>query len=955
MSSYKRWLPFAIITSGYLLILKCLLLSINQIITIMSFAPWPNRDLFVQPEQYSLIDIVRVITIKMWYSSPERVDFGPSVVSDFVETFVGTFYGLSLGAFCGLVWVLSTRVEFKIRNTQWWSGPLPRWIMFITATSTVFLQFIIWAQLPIYESVLPKIEEAIVEYQKSDFMEYSLETINNIVLFNRLLLFIPIGFIMALVVFMVRKWKEHRDELEDVFYEWQFKSSKVRKLFTGQRDISYPDIYLGKEKSTGEEVIQLGEDRNLNTGIVGSIGAGKTSTVVLQTVNQDLNYMVDFINNFADETDEERTNQVNGIVIIEPSNDLCKKAYQLAKAKNIPEEAIYYLDPLYKDTVSINPIRGPIEKAVETFTKIIQGLAENSNEFFRQSQRSHLKHYVYLLKLAKQNNATFDDLMELYQDARLVADLVEVVEKTIPSDWEQIEERDMRNHWLIVKGIISWFKERGLLYLEDKNQMKLTYPNKHKHAGKQMVVDKQAEFVQGLRNILDDISSSKLIRRVLFGNSDFDIDTHLKAGGVLLLHTAKGDLAELSNVLGKFGVMLVENGIFRRDASERDPFHTVTVDEFPDYNYDRFRELPAQSRKYHANIQVAAQSVAQLAIDYGDDYLYTLFSAFRHKIVFGDCDFKTAEFFSNLFGEKDVYESSESEQVTSSIMSAPGRRDGVTVTKSKKQRLTPSEIIHLKKFYAAIKTVGSTARVVKTRFVSKLEFIRPRKRVDRKKAEAWLEYRRKLMAEMENQLLRDLGILKEGEINPIDAVPVKEIEKLESLLQGQPLYLNELDKKAVNTLAKKTMISLDIDSYSKADDTTSAPQEVKNKQDMTIPPSQTKDKVIEPAIQVVPAQVKESMEEDLFSSIYNQVDTIESDSTSEQSKMDLSNDPKIKKMVEEFINAQTESTDQDEEDDLASLIKLGSVTVDDVKEEAKQEDTTLTKEELYREIQTGRK
>lgn len=61
-----------------------------------------------------------------------------------------------------------------------------------------------------------------------------------------------------------------------------------------------------------------------------------------------------------------------------------------------------------------------------------------------------------------------------------------------------------------------------------------------KYRGQPMHYDREEEYVKGLRNILKDLASNVLIRRVLFGTSDFDFDVHLEQGAFYLLIQRKG-------------------------------------------------------------------------------------------------------------------------------------------------------------------------------------------------------------------------------------------------------------------------------------------------------------------------------------------------------------------------------------------------------------------------------
>ena len=133
--------------------------------------------------------------------------------------------------------------------------------------------------------------------------------------------------------------------------------------------------------------------------IIGSIGAGKTAALGLPLINQDLHYMTFMINNFKrfynDKnyvSEEIRGKLLNGITVIEPSNDLCQKVLRLAKAHGIPDEAITYIDPTNPDTPSLNILNGPVDKVAEMFAMVISGLSKDADFF-------SINHSVHILKI----------------------------------------------------------------------------------------------------------------------------------------------------------------------------------------------------------------------------------------------------------------------------------------------------------------------------------------------------------------------------------------------------------------------------------------------------------------------------------------------------------------------------------------------------------------------------
>jgi hypothetical protein len=990
MSSIRRWAPFTLITIGYVVILRIAVYSVYYLYKIYTISPHFGPDFKVSPDDYGLVDILLVIFMKLWSCLPEQVSFGPSVMSEIVGVAVGALYGLSLGAICYFTWVFSTRVQivlgkYKTENNVWWNGKIARRIMFLTVLAAPLLQFWVYAALPIYHHIVPSLNDSVRSFDHTDavYKEIYNTHVKDLRLLDLLILSLPGWAVCGLVVWIFKKWKEY-PELKERFYDWKYRSKATGGFFQHQNAEPLPDIVVGVDFHTGEPIVQPGGDRNLNNLIAGSIGTGKTSARIIPEANQDLNHMVDMINHVDEDTPEDQSRRLNGLTVIEPSNDLCKKVYTLAKAHGIPEEAIYYLDPTNPETRGINPLRGPIEKAVETFVMVIQSLAANSDEFFKQSQRSHLKHYVYLLKLAKGNDATFDELMQMYSDMYLVVELLESVEKRIPQGWQQIENRDERNHWYIVDGICKWFRERGIEVPTDRNGAALRYetgPNR----GKVIILDKQADFVQGLRNILDDIASSKIIRRVLFGNSDFDVDTHLKAGGILLVNTAKGELSELSSTLGRFIILMMHNGVFRRDSNSRDPYHHIIVDEFPDYFYENFTTLPAQSRKYKSIISIACQSLAQLSKDFGDDTMYVVMSTMRHKMCYADIDPKTARVFSEYFGEEYVYESSDSEQMTSALSNSPGRREGVSVKKTVKVRLSPSDLIHLKPFVGALKLVeendsSQPVRLVRANFVPQSEFEKAKKQVDPEKGSRWLAYREEYAARFNDQLLRDMGILDEAKHNPIDAYPAKEYERVigqavldpdgqigpldrkmvqtmyegkasDKVTQGQPATITEHTQEVIVTPIPQTTTTMPFPSQQKAVESIREEKEKPSQQDAF--------GAFDP-MEAIMQQMESFGLEDIEESPESKPTVVEQ----EQPSIHNLSDPGVEQESEwtDLLALPMNLGDEEEsfydegqlQQDLSALIKKKGVQIEAGKQENKKPTVSLNEDELFEALKSGK-
>ncbi|MEX3623639.1 TraM recognition domain-containing protein [Viridibacillus arvi] len=667
------------------------------------------------------------------------------------------------------MWLLSTRVKFYQEIKM-------RIITFTVMLLGIIFQFLWNVSISVYQGLIPFIvnHQNMIFFDNNALEQALFSNTPNLMLF---LLALPTLFLFLIMTWLVKLCNEHWQDLIVFFQDFKYNlkvpafatifmsDDKKRRVAKDIKDffeekqpdiIPLPDVAIGPNKKTEAMVIQRGKDRTLNNLIIGAIGTGKTSALLLPLINQDLHHTTFMINNYKKyylqkdyHSEDVKGRFFNGISVIEPSKDLCDKTFQLVKAHGIPEEVVFYIDPTNPETPSLNLFKGPTDKVAEMFTMVVSGIGESQEFFFEQSQRAHLKMHIYLLKEHEPDAGVgFEDLINMYNDAQLVAHMHQKLKARLSSmgDVTAIEDRDERNSLLILKGISEWFDvsyvpvEKGF----GKN-VQADIIKEGPYRGQQRVEDKKSEHVVGLRNILNDIASNILLRRVLFGQSDFDFDKHLEYGGILLVNTAKGELSDLSDVLGKFVLLSLQSAVFRRKPNDS-PYHHIIVDEFPDYINENFGSFPAQSRKYKAIITVVAQTVSQLQRKYGPDFMTTLVATLRNKFVYGDGTQLDAEMFSSIFGEKVIFEESETDQEVSPLMDSPNRRTGKSYSKADRATMTVSEMIYQDAFVAAVKLVEDNkplqAQQVKANFVSKAEFNQAEVTVETEAAKYWLDIRR---------------------------------------------------------------------------------------------------------------------------------------------------------------------------------------------------------------------
>ncbi|MCU5588801.1 TraM recognition domain-containing protein [Bacillus cereus] len=689
------------------------------------------------------------------------------------------FFSLLLGEF-------SFRFYSRIPALHVKNGKL---IILITSHIAVDIQFLWFATAPIHAKVIPYLTD---KSKHVNFGEY--EAIGHVLTGNfhtltMIFVFLPTIFMILFTLWYSGHIVRYREEILKWVQKYEYKNHKLQKWFNSQEEQIYPDVEIGPHIEHKEMVRIKGKDRTLNGIIIGPIGSGKTSSLIIPMINQDLHWMVRFINKFETaykkndyDTEEVKGTFLNGVTVIEPSNDLCQKVFKLVQAHKIPASSVYYIDPTNPDTKNINILRGPVDKVAEVFAMVIQGLSESNNAFFEQAQRNHLKQHIYLLKLHNpQKDVTFDDLISMYDDVERVHRMHKLLKIQVEKLYDFVQtgaaSRDQKNEYQIIKGIDEWFNNTICEKTDFQGEPAVYKSGKYR--GQPMHYDREEEYVKGLRNILKDLASNVLIRRVLFGKSDFDFDIHLEQGGILLVNTAKGELAELSNVLGKFVLLSMQNAVFRRKPNVS-PYHHIIVDEFPDFVVRPFKEFPAQSRKYKVILTIASQTLSQLALDFTEQYMFTLLGSFRNKMIFGDVTPYDAKIFSDMFGEKEEFKEAESEQGISPMQDNPVSRLGSTYQKAKEVVMSPGDIMGQGAFICAARIVQDNhvqpVQQITSNFVPKEEFAHALIQVEERTGQYWENERLRLINE---------SIAKANPMKHVDAENMKKIQPLPPIQEDE--------------------------------------------------------------------------------------------------------------------------------------------------------------------------
>jgi len=568
--------------------------------------------------------------------------------------------------------------------------------------------------------VMRKIKE--IGYDKVVSVHYSIDEqyqammhVGALELIGYMLMVLPIVVFFNYTTFLYGQYSQD-ERIKEWFRTYKFERGWLGRF--GEEGVNQqPDIKLARNADTNAPVTLQGESRQLGTLLIGPPGSGKTSIKIKTAYKTDLSHLQRTINAFPKYVQKygygtegfqaAMSRHLIGTVIIEPAKDLCDDAYELALDHGIPKEFIVYLDPSNPNTPGFNAMVGPVAQTVETITYVLEAVAETKDEFFKQAARAVLKHYVYLLKLTRGDDCTLLDLDDLYQDPRKVMDLVEELEKTIPSaDIIEKMNQDDRIHWIIVQKIVRWFRNEGIRVVTDRDGVVEKYPIGHEHEGKAKVEDMQFEFTRQTRNLLSDITKNPYLARILYAENAVDLDRLFAKGGILLVNTEDGLLQKLSGVFGKLTLLCVQNAVFRRPGTEKTrPLVSFYADEFYDYMNEAFLSLTSKGRKYRFAPLVACQSLSQFGVRFGKDFTESMLGTIRNTIVYGGTSVYDTELLAKYMGKEEIEELQVRESFTPTNMQSPNYSVSHSTTITEKDIASSDNIMFQEFRYSYIRMV----------------------------------------------------------------------------------------------------------------------------------------------------------------------------------------------------------------------------------------------------------
>jgi len=335
-----------------------------------------------------------------------------------------------------------------------------------------------------------------------------------------------------------------------------------------------------------------------------------------------------------------------GVTVLEPDGKFCSDFRNVAKNYGIEVKVI---DPEDPDSYGMNPfIHKSPEEVASIIATVLQGMYESENPggnniFFGQVTQQALENIAILLKVMypRMHNGeipTLEDMLKMLYDYNIVETMCEEMKK-IP---------ELATEYRI---LIKYFEKNFYNPPYDLNGRPIlgTYGSGRKETEK---------FLYGATTQLDNLVRNEPVRRILCAREkNLNFEKVLAEGQCVSVCTRRGELgALLSKPFGMFFMLSMQEAVLKRPGNEKTRIpHFLYIDEFPDFVNKETETCFTLFRKYRCAMIVAIQNLSQLARTSAMKYYrQVVVSNSRTHLVFGNTNAEDSEYWSAVFGRREV-------------------------------------------------------------------------------------------------------------------------------------------------------------------------------------------------------------------------------------------------------------------------------------------------------------
>lgn len=338
--------------------------------------------------------------------------------------------------------------------------------------------------------------------------------------------------------------------------------------------------------------IKDGDDRRRHFYIIGKTGTGK-STLIANMAISDIR-------------------KGHGVAVVDPHGDLSEILLDYIPSRRINEVA--YLDPSRTDrTFRINPLQVDEPEEAEVVTSGIVSIFQKLYSYSWGPRLEYILRNTVLTLVRKQGSTMLDIPRILANDGYRKA----IVDK--------LDDDILREFW----------KKEYDQYTPQFRQ----------------------EAIAPILNKVGQFLSSNRTRNILgFEKSTIDLEEVMNEGKILILNLSQGRLGEdNSSLLGALFITQFQLAAMNRvdipEAQRRDFY--LYVDEFQNFATTSFIKILSEARKYHLNLILANQYMAQLSEDIQKAILGNVGSTVSFTLGAADASVLSAEF-GSAFEEDDL-------------------------------------------------------------------------------------------------------------------------------------------------------------------------------------------------------------------------------------------------------------------------------------------------------------
>lgn len=525
----------------------------------------------------------------------------------------------------------------------------------------------------------------------------------------------------------------------------KIKRYKIKQTFDLRKDKEWLyDFNVVTDLETGKVLKVKEKDRGVHTTVIGASGTGKTSSIFLTAIRDDLDQRLKnmlkrlsellkmilrgaaylkgpWIHGFKEsyivakpgheqqlETIKKRYKPC-GITIVAPDNSIVEDLIRLSAARHVQVNVIdptkkwgklyenvkdAKLAPFYVDPdLEGDELAEVVAETANNFSEVLVAINEKNKkmeQYFRDISTSTSTNVAIAVMLGnhiQKKRTSVYDIQECLNDFRKIKPYVDIIENHFGFS---VTALDMKGTNSILSEDIRLIN--GTKHKEDQDNRELMKKNpyymtilsiKNELLGEGM--EEMFNQARGVRMLLNKLLLNPRVRATLNGEGEelFNFKKSLAENEITIINTAQEYGSEASTGLGLFFLLLQRTEVLRRPLPDPSP-HFLYIDEASQYMHSLYDDIINQYRKFGVNALIAMQTLSQTEKNDATKYLKPVFMNAGTQILFGRLSSDEMKIYSEIAGTEEV--SLAQDTITqNSIFS-----DNPNISTS--QRITPTQV-----------------------------------------------------------------------------------------------------------------------------------------------------------------------------------------------------------------------------------------------------------------------